>query len=100
MTRPKQIRAALSILFFIAAAVIILYLPPKEISIIIAFIIVSTTAVVLLVSVFASFFRAALAGIFIALFLFMSIFIGFQVLNTILLLCFIIGLERLYASFK
>lgn len=96
---PIYIRKKWQILAFFTLVLVIglciLLLPPASLVIIGILIVLVTAASLSLCSIFLHLRRSLLIAGGVAVFLVINVFIGFDILNTILLVSFIIGLDRL-----
>jgi len=89
----KALRLGLCLLLTALSGYITLYIPPDEnILLILALVSILTTASFLLVSVIVKMPYPILISVFIFLFLTINYLVGFQVINTLLLISGIIGL--------
>jgi hypothetical protein len=88
-----QILAFFTLLPLIAACIFLL--PPASLVIIAVLILLVTAAIFTLCSIFLQLRRSLLIAAGVAIFLVINVFIGFEIINTILLVSFIIGLDRL-----
>lgn len=96
----KKVKALAVVILFLATLSLFYFFPPTNIWIVITGIGVFSTFITLLTSYFVKSPYYFLIGIFIVLFLIMNYFVGFQILNTILLLSFIIGVIVLIKNAK
>lgn len=90
--KPQRTRWISSLIFLIAEAIYILFLPPKNDYWIWGFIFLTSLTVYLTSSLFLDKLYARLLTFFIIMLLSITYAIGFQLLPTFLLICFIIGL--------
>jgi hypothetical protein len=88
-----QIVAFFTLLLVITACIFLL--PPTSLMIVGLLILLVTIEVYILCVIFFPIKRSLLIAAGVAVFLVMNVFIGFEILNTILLVSFIIGLDRL-----
>jgi hypothetical protein len=92
----KSYKLALAILFALTSLILFFLIPPQSIFLVFGFIISLSLAAYILAGLFFHTLYQNLILLFCVSFLTMTYLIGFQLLNTILLICFIIGLGLLF----
>lgn len=94
LSLPTRKTAGLIVLLC-ATAAIVMYVRPTHVLIIAGFACMLSFLIYLICTYFLSRKNSAVAAVFVLLFLVSTYLSGFNVLNTILLLCFIIGIKVL-----
>ncbi|OGK38549.1 hypothetical protein A3F03_03305 [Candidatus Roizmanbacteria bacterium RIFCSPHIGHO2_12_FULL_41_11] len=88
----KLVGLALLIVFLIVYAY---YVPPQNLFLVLPFILFLSIAIYIMTSFFLNIKIRQLTTLAVFLFFLINYWVGFQILNTILLVCFIIGLAIL-----
>jgi|GEM_PF-6861448 len=79
--------------YLLIAFLFVIYTTPQSPAVVIAFVLLVSLGIIQLASILFNRKYSRLIGLFSALFLLLNAFVGFNALNTLLLLSFFVGLE-------